>query len=155
MCILSILKPPPPIFLGCHTVTGWELPLGIYFILGNVLIHGKLSRWLSAGDGFSPWVWKILWRRKWQSAPIFLPENLMDRGALAAQSLGLQKSDMTEHICRNVYDNALLGSGVSSAAFPVLIENVWVRVMFRNEVPCILIKVSWDIASERVNFWWI
>ena len=72
---------PPPIFLGCHTVTGWELPLGIYFILGNVLIHGKLSRWLSAGDGFSPWVWKIPWRRKWQSAPIFLPENLMDRGA--------------------------------------------------------------------------
>ena len=23
---------------------------------------------------FDPWVWKILWRRKWQPTPVFLPE---------------------------------------------------------------------------------
>ena len=27
------------------------------------------------------WVRKILWRRAWQSTPVFLPENPMDRGA--------------------------------------------------------------------------
>ena len=23
--------------------------------------------------GFSPWVWKLPWRRKWQHTPVFLP----------------------------------------------------------------------------------
>jgi len=31
--------------------------------------------------GFDPWVRKISWRRKWQSTPVFLPENPMERGA--------------------------------------------------------------------------
>ena len=30
--------------------------------------------------GFDPWVGKIPWRRAWQPTPVFLPENLMDRG---------------------------------------------------------------------------
>ena len=29
----------------------------------------------------NPWVWKILWRRAWQTAPVFLLENSMDRGS--------------------------------------------------------------------------
>ena len=33
----------------------------------------------NAGDkrdrGFDPWVRKILWRRKWQPTPVFLPEE--------------------------------------------------------------------------------
>ena len=32
-------------------------------------------------QGFDPWVGKIPWRRAWQSTPVFLLENLMDRGA--------------------------------------------------------------------------
>ena len=28
--------------------------------------------------GFDPLVGKILWRRKWQPAPVLLPENPMD-----------------------------------------------------------------------------
>ena len=31
--------------------------------------------------GFYPWVGKILWRRAWQSIPIFFLENPLDRGA--------------------------------------------------------------------------
>ena len=27
----------------------------------------------NAGDSFNPWVRKILWRRKWQPTPVFLP----------------------------------------------------------------------------------
>ena len=31
--------------------------------------------------GFSPWVWKVPWRRKWQPTPVFLPEISPDRRA--------------------------------------------------------------------------
>ena len=34
--------------------------------------------------GFDPWVRKTPWSRKWQPAPVFLPEESMDRGALRA-----------------------------------------------------------------------
>jgi len=30
----------------------------------------------NAGDGFDSWVRKILWKRKWQPTPVFLPEKL-------------------------------------------------------------------------------
>ena len=45
--------------------------------------------------GFNPWVRKILWRRAWQSTPVFLP------GESHGQSLGgspqrLTESDTTE-----------------------------------------------------------
>ena len=30
---------------------------------------------------FNPWIGKIPWRKAWQSIPVFLLENLMDRGA--------------------------------------------------------------------------
>ena len=30
--------------------------------------------------GFDPWVGKVPWRRKWQSTPVFLPGEPMDRG---------------------------------------------------------------------------
>jgi len=39
----------------------------------------------NAGDirdvGFDPWVRKIPWRSSWQSTPVFLLENPIDRGA--------------------------------------------------------------------------
>ena len=49
----------------------------------------------NAGDHkrcrFSPWVGKILWSRKWQPTPVFLPENPMDRGAWRATVHGVAK----------------------------------------------------------------
>ena len=33
------------------------------------------------GDRFNPWVGKILWSRKWQTTPVFLPGKPMNRGA--------------------------------------------------------------------------
>ena len=56
------------------------------------LLFGKTERHLGFPDGTSGkgtasqcrrhkylWVGKISWRRKWQSTPVFLPENLTDR----------------------------------------------------------------------------
>ena len=46
---------------------------------------------------FDPWVGKILWRRKWQSTPIFLPGKSHGRRSLAGYSSWEHKeSDMTE-----------------------------------------------------------
>ena len=33
---------------------------------------------------FNLWVRKVLWKKKWQPTPIFLPGKSMDRGALRA-----------------------------------------------------------------------
>ena len=35
-------------------------------------------------DRFYPWVGKIPWRRAWQPTLVFLPGNIMDRGAWQA-----------------------------------------------------------------------
>ena len=47
--------------------------------------------------GFSPWVQKIPWRRKWQSPPVFLPEKLHEQRSLVGYSpWGVTNSDTTE-----------------------------------------------------------
>ena len=40
----------------------------------------------NAGDVFDPWVGKIPWRRKWQPAPIFVPEKFHGQRSLADYS---------------------------------------------------------------------
>ena len=55
----------------------------IWLIFEDDSVDTSLPRWLSgkrpaynAGRrGFHPWVRKILWRRKWQPATVFLPEK--------------------------------------------------------------------------------
>ena len=45
--------------------------------------------------GFSLWVGKIPWRRKWQPTPIFLPGEFQGQRSLAgcSQSMGLQRAE--------------------------------------------------------------
>ena len=47
---------------------------------------------------FDPWFGKTPWRRKWLTAPIFLLENLIDRGVGWATVHGVAESDMTEQL---------------------------------------------------------
>ena len=48
--------------------------------------------------GFSPWVGKILWRRKWQSTPVFLPGESPGWRSLAGYSQwGHKESDARYH----------------------------------------------------------
>ena len=37
-------------------------------------------------QGFDPWVRKILWRRKWQSTPVFLPGEFHGQWSLVGYS---------------------------------------------------------------------
>ena len=47
--------------------------------------------------GFDPWVGKILWRREWQSTPVFLPGEFHGQRILAGHSpWGCKVSNMTE-----------------------------------------------------------
>ena len=49
--------------------------------------------------GFNPWVMKILWRRKWQSTPVFLPEEFhRQRSLMGYSSWSCKESDMTERL---------------------------------------------------------
>ena len=70
----------------------------------DVVISG-LSRWFSGtesacqlrshrGCGFSFWVGKIPWRRKWQPTPAFLPGESHGQRSLGGHSL--KELDMTE-----------------------------------------------------------
>ena len=62
----------------------------------------------SAGDarcGLDPWVGKIPWRRKEQSAPAFLPGKFHGQRSLAGyRTWGPKESDTTEHACRHTYN---------------------------------------------------
>ena len=48
--------------------------------------------------GFSPWVGKIPWRRKWQPTPVYLLRKFHRQRSLAGYSPGgCKESDTTEH----------------------------------------------------------
>ena len=49
--------------------------------------------------GFDPWVWKILWRRKWQLTPVLLPGKFHGQRSLVGYSPWCPKeSDTTEQL---------------------------------------------------------
>ena len=51
---------------------------------------------------FDPWVGKILWRRKWQTTPVFLPRESHGQRSLAGYSpWGCKESDTTERLNNN------------------------------------------------------
>ena len=58
---------------------------------------GKESTCNPGDTGFDPWIGMILWRRKWQHTPVFLPGESHGQRSLAGYSpWGHRESDMTE-----------------------------------------------------------
>ena len=48
---------------------------------------------------FDPWVGKILWRKKWQPTPVFMPGKFHGQRSLAGYSpWGQKELDVTEHM---------------------------------------------------------
>ena len=65
--------------------------------------------------GFDPWVRKILWRRKWQPTPVFLPGKSHGQRSLAGYTPKVHKaSDRTEWLARD----SLLGHISEAAPLP-------------------------------------
>ena len=80
-------------------------PINIFLISGGLFsvryfpgVSDSKSVCLQCGrPGFSPWVRKISWRRKWQSTPVFLPGKSHGRRKLVGYSpSGHKESDTTE-----------------------------------------------------------
>ena len=67
---------------------------GLLLIKGKICLAWGLLQWLSgkestcdAGDaGFNPWIRKILWRRKWQPTPVYLPREFHGQRRLVGYS---------------------------------------------------------------------
>ena len=53
---------------------------------------GKKSACSTGDPGFNPWVGKILWRRKWQPTPVFLPGESHGQRSLEGYSPWVCKS---------------------------------------------------------------
>ena len=70
----------------------------IYAPTHNILggSDGKASAYSAGDPGSNPWVGKIPWRRKWPSAPVFLPGECHGWRSLVGSPWGRKESDMTE-----------------------------------------------------------
>ena len=71
----------------------------IYVYIYICMLQLQLPRWLSGKEsacqcrrhGFDPWVRQILWSRKWQLTPVFLPGKFHGGGAWWATVHGVTK----------------------------------------------------------------
>ena len=80
-----------------------------------VALYIGLPRWCNGKEyacqcrrhkrrGFDPWVRKILWSRKWQPTPVFLPGKFHEKWSLVGYSPWVCKeSDLTEHACARAH----------------------------------------------------
>ena len=74
----------------------FSIQLALWWASGGHLLSSGLPRWFTGKEfacqcrrcGFDPWIRKIPWKKKWQSTPVLLPGNPMDRGAWWAIILG-------------------------------------------------------------------
>ena len=104
-----------------------------------------LPRWLRGKEscqcrryrrsGFDPWVGKILWRRKWQSTPVFFPGKSHRQRNLAGFSLwGRKESDTTEH-ARTLPSDPRLHQTAPGARLPSD-PRTWHQPVLPHPYPC-------------------
>ena len=84
-------------------------------LFGDCIRKSGLPRWRSGREsarqcrrckrrGFSLWVGKIPWRRKWQSTLVFLPGKFHgQRNLVGYSSWGHKETDTTEHACTHMW----------------------------------------------------
>ena len=84
------------------TASASVLPVSIQDFLGS---SDRRESDPNAGDStFKSWVAKILWRRKWQLTPVFLPGKFHAQKSLTGySSWNCKESDMTEQLTHNTY----------------------------------------------------
>ena len=86
---------------------------------------------------FNPWVGKILWRRKWQSIPVFLSGKSHGKRTLVGYSpWGCKESDKAEQLNDNNNSTILIWGGIS-----ILINTC----SLEHTVPYLM--VIWDVST--------
>ena len=109
--------------------------------------------------GFDPWIWKVLWRRKWQPTPVFLPGEPHGQRSLAGDSPGDRRGSDTERLSTEPHKEQLC-SIVSEAAcctpFPASRSFQIVGHLFSFHVPSIpahttarLVPTPWRTARSK------
>ena len=92
-----------------------KIDLTYDYILFSIIYLVKISRWHSGREStcscrrckscrFDPWVGKILWSRKWQPTPVFVPRKFFGQATLVGYSpWGCKELDRTEQLSTNTY----------------------------------------------------
>ena len=95
--------------------------------------------------GFDPWVWKILWSRKWQPTPVFLPGKSHGQRSLASYS---------PWGCRVGHDRAhthvQLCSWLSLAGIFSYIVHVW---FWDQGYIRFIVSIRDNVLCARVCYW--
>ena len=129
-------------------------------LLNGCIIKTWLPWWLSGKEsacqcrkrGFSPWVGKISWRRKWQPTPVFLPGKFHGHRSLAGYSpWGLKELVTTSQLNNNVKTSLCLS--------PVLLFSVSFGKLFLTMSICLnlllwaeyLLKASFFVAFAKLE----
>ena len=120
------------------------------------MISLGLPQWLSSKEsacqcrrcGFSPWVRKILWRRKWQPTPVSLPGKCHGQRSLEGYSpWGRKESDTNEQLTLLF---VILGQEKNSKAMPYFTERKrFYTVFVRNKAE---VQLVLGIAGQN-DFW--
>ena len=112
--------------LGIYPGEGTGCPLQYWASQVELVVKSPPA---NAGDvrdnGLDPWVRKIPWRRAWQSTPVFLLENPMDRKAWWATVHGVAQSwtQLSDQHYYNLEKQVVVvGQVVSSAMIVVTVE---------------------------------
>ena len=113
-----LLQPPQSRDLHCLFLGSWDVCASVMeqcrssFLFFQVQASApgfELPWWLSGKEsacqyrrlrrhGFHPCIRKILWRRKWELTPVFLPGKFHGEKSLVGYSLwGCKELNMTEH----------------------------------------------------------
>ena len=80
-------------------------------------LSGKESTCQCRRCGFNPWVGKILWRRKWQPTPVFLPGKSHGQRSLEGYgSWGHKQWLITDWACRHVVPKLCRGTQGTAAS---------------------------------------
>ena len=110
--------------------------------------------------GFSPWVRKIPWERKWKSTPVFLPGKSHGQRSLASYSpWGYKELNTTE--CLNTAQQSVMGSFL----LPVMISGTYMITnpsfkflsscrfqLFRGA--CIIVLTNFTYSDSPDNFFY-
>ena len=103
----------PSIIVSSWKISLMSIPISVWLLLSHSCVSHLvvgLPRWCSGKEsacqcrkhkrcGFSPWVGKVPWSRKWQPVPVFLPgKSHIQRSLVGYSPWGRKESDTTEHI---------------------------------------------------------
>ena len=143
----------------------------VIYIVSSFSLLLSTQQWISMGtyvrinkQEFDPWVRQIPWSRRWQPAPVFLPEKFHGKRSLEGYSAwGCRELDMTEHIHTHV-ERELLVQDANFLYYQILLNCpvTWLyqcilppTVRFSNFLQTFLCLLSLVFFKIIFLTWWL